>query len=67
MVSDDTEHTVFVAQCLAELPGDLQEFQCKLAWKLRFGHLCLPAGIGFANLLFLLLVLLRAFRRLLLF
>jgi ADP-ribosylglycohydrolase len=49
MVSDDTEHTVFVAQCLAE-GLDAQSFQRKLAWKLRWWLLCVPAGIGFATL-----------------
>lgn len=50
MVSDDTEHTVFVAQCLAESPDDSEDFQRKLAWKLRLWLFCLPAGIGFATL-----------------
>jgi len=50
MVSDDTEHTVFVAQCLAEGAMDSQSFQRKLAWKLRWWLLCIPAGIGFATL-----------------
>ena len=49
MVSDDTEHTVFVAQCLAAAV-DAQSFQKKLAWKLRWWLLCMPAGIGFATL-----------------
>lgn len=49
MVSDDTEHTVFVAQCLAE-DLDAPSFQRKLAWKLRWWLLCIPAGIGFATL-----------------
>ena len=50
MVSDDTEHTVFVAQCLADGPTDPKTFQRKLAWKLRWWLLGLPAGIGFATL-----------------
>jgi len=49
MVSDDTEHTVFVAQCLAE-GLDAPSFQRELAWKLRWWLLCIPAGIGFATL-----------------
>jgi len=49
MVSDDTEHTVFVAQSLAGNP-DAKSFQRLLAWKLRWWLLCLPAGIGFATL-----------------
>jgi ADP-ribosylglycohydrolase len=50
MISDDTEHTVFVAQCLAKSGGDPADFQRRLAWRLRFWLLCLPAGIGFATL-----------------
>jgi len=50
MVSDDTEHTVFVAQCLADNPGNAEEFQRRLAWKLRWWVLCVPAGVGFATL-----------------
>jgi len=50
MVSDDTEHTVFVAQCLASNLPDARSFQQKLGWKLRWWLLCLPAGIGFATL-----------------
>lgn len=50
MVSDDTEHTVFVAQCLASRPEDIMAFQRRLAWKLRWWLLCLPAGVGFATL-----------------
>jgi ADP-ribosyl-[dinitrogen reductase] hydrolase len=50
MVSDDTEHTVFVAQCLAEGAVDASSFQRKLAWKLRWWLLCIPVGIGFATL-----------------
>jgi ADP-ribosylglycohydrolase len=50
MISDDTEHTVFVAQCLAKSGGDSADFQRRLAWCLRFWLLCLPAGIGLATL-----------------
>ena len=50
MVSDDTEHTVFVAQCLARGPVDAKSFQKMLAAKLRWWLLCIPAGIGFATL-----------------
>ena len=50
MVSDDTEHTVLVGQCLALNPPDAQSFQRMLAWKLRWWLLCAPAGIGFATL-----------------
>ncbi len=50
MVSDDTEHTVFVALCLMGSATDSRVFQRKLASKLRLWLLCLPAGIGFATL-----------------
>lgn len=50
MVSDDTEHTVFVAQCLMRASTDSKEFQRLLAWRLRLWLLCIPAGIGFATL-----------------
>jgi len=50
MISDDTEHTVFVAQCLLEEPTDATKFQRRLAWKLRWWLACLPAGVGFATL-----------------
>ena len=35
MVSDDTEHTLFVAQALLTHPDDVDAFQRCLAWKLR--------------------------------
>jgi ADP-ribosylglycohydrolase len=50
MVSDDTEHTVFVAQCLLAAPRDVTKFERKLAWKLKWWLVCVPAGIGFATL-----------------
>jgi len=50
MVSDDTDHSIFVGQCLARNPTDPEQFACSLAWKLRFWLLCLPAGIGMATL-----------------
>jgi len=50
MVSDDTEHTLFVAQALLAHPNDPAAFQRCLAWKLRLWLLGLPAGIGFATL-----------------
>ena len=50
MVSDDTEHTLFVAQALLTHPGDPIAFQRCLAWKLRLWLLGLPAGIGLATL-----------------
>jgi len=50
MVSDDTEHTLFVAQALLTHPDDVDAFQRCLAWKLRLWLLGLPAGIGLATL-----------------
>jgi ADP-ribosyl-[dinitrogen reductase] hydrolase len=50
MVSDDTEHTLFVAQGLLTHPDDVVAFQRCLAWKLRLWLLGLPAGVGFATL-----------------
>ena len=50
MISDDTEHTVFVAQALLEHPDNAAAFQRSLAWKLRLWLLGLPAGIGLATL-----------------
>lgn len=50
MISDDTEHTLFVAQALLCHPQDPVAFQRCLAWKFRFWLLGIPAGIGFATL-----------------
>ena len=50
MVSDDTEHTLFVAQALLAHPDDPMAFLNCLAWKLRLWLLSLPAGIGLATL-----------------
>jgi ADP-ribosyl-[dinitrogen reductase] hydrolase len=50
MISDDTEHTLFVAQALLTHPGNEKQFQRCLAWKLRLWLLGLPAGIGLATL-----------------
>lgn len=50
MVSDDTDHTVFVAQALIRSGGDVDRFRRILAWRLRLWLLCLPAGIGWATL-----------------
>jgi ADP-ribosyl-[dinitrogen reductase] hydrolase len=49
MVSDDTEHTLLVAQSLLEHPADPEAFQRALAWRLRWWMLCLPAGVGLAT------------------
>ena len=50
MISDDTDHTVFVAQSLLAHPVSPSAFQRRLAWCLRLWLLSLPAGIGFATL-----------------
>jgi len=56
MCSDDTEHTVMVAQSLVETAGfakgngDALVFRADLAWRLRWWLLGLPAGIGLATL-----------------
>lgn len=50
MCSDDTEHTIMVAESLLESKGDVRLFIKKLSWKMRFWFLCLPAGIGLATL-----------------
>jgi ADP-ribosylglycohydrolase len=44
MVSDDTEHTLMVAEALLSNPQDAEAFQRALAWKLRWWFLALPAG-----------------------
>ncbi len=50
MVSDDTDHTVFVAQSLLAHPDSPERFAGRLAWCLRLWLLTLPAGVGFATL-----------------
>src|SRR5215469_8582934 len=49
MVSDDTEHTLMVAQTLLEHPDDALKFHRSLAWKLRWWFLGLPGGVGLAT------------------
>ena len=50
MVSDDTEHTFFVAQALLSHGENAIDFKRCLAWKLRWWLLGIPAGIGFGTL-----------------
>lgn len=50
MISDDTEHTIFVAQSLLCHPDSPERFARRLGWCLRGWLLSLPAGIGFATL-----------------
>ena len=42
MISDDTEHTLLVAQALLQHPDNPTAFQQCLAWKLRLWLLGLP-------------------------
>lgn len=49
MISDDTEHTFMVAKTLLDSPDDMECFSRKLAWRLRWWFLCLPAGVGMAT------------------
>lgn len=50
MVSDDTDHTFFVAQALLQHPDDPRDFKASLAWKLRWWLVSIPAGIGWGTL-----------------
>lgn len=49
MWSDDTEHTLILAQALLSSDGDLKRFQKKLARGLKLWLLALPAGVGMAT------------------
>ena len=49
MISDDTEHTLMVAQSLLKHPDDADAFARSLAWRLRWWVLGLPAGVGLAT------------------
>ena len=50
MVSDDTDHSVFVAQALLMHPDDVEGFARRLARGLRWWLLGLPVGLGRATL-----------------
>ncbi len=49
MLSDDTDHTLFVAQALLAHPDSVKKFSRRLGWSLRGWLLSLPAGIGMAT------------------
>ena len=49
LISDDTEHTLMVAQALLSHPDDAAAFQRTLAWKLRWWFVGLPGGVGLAT------------------
>ncbi len=50
MLSDDTEHTLFVAHSLLINSDSAEKFIRSLAWRLRWWLLALPAGVGLATL-----------------
>jgi len=50
MISDDTEHTIFVVQSLIAHADSAQLFVQRLAWCLKWWLLSLPAGVGLATL-----------------
>src|SRR5690348_12444099 len=50
MVSDDTEHTLMVAQALVASRGEPDSFGREFARRLRWWLLGAPAGIGYATL-----------------
>jgi ADP-ribosylglycohydrolase len=49
MISDDTEHTLMVAQALLAQPQNANAFQRALAWKFRWWFAGLPGGVGLAT------------------
>ena len=49
MISDDTEHTLMVAQTLLAYPRDARSFQKSLGWRLRWWFAALPGGVGLAT------------------
>ncbi len=50
MVSDDTEHTCFVAEALLSAKGNPDRFEKHLARSFRHWLLALPPGVGLATL-----------------
>jgi ADP-ribosylglycohydrolase len=49
MISDDTEHTLLVAQALLSHSDDSKAFQRALGWKFRWWFAGLPGGVGHAT------------------
>jgi len=49
MISDDTEHTLFVVQCLLAHPDSAERFGRRLGSCLKWWFASLPAGIGKAT------------------
>jgi len=50
MFSDDTEHSIIVAQCLIESFDDEKLFEKLLKKRMQLWLLALPAGVGFATM-----------------
>jgi ADP-ribosyl-[dinitrogen reductase] hydrolase len=49
MISDDTEHTLMLANALRHSPNDAAQCARNFGWRLRFWLLALPAGVGFTT------------------
>jgi ADP-ribosylglycohydrolase len=49
MISDDTEHTLMVAQALLSHSADHNAFHRALGWKFRWWFAALPGGVGLAT------------------
>ena len=49
-ISDDSEHSLFIAQSLLTHPDDVLAFKRRFAWCLRGWIVGLPAGVGLASL-----------------
>lgn len=49
MISDDTEHSILVAESLIESAGDVSLFEKAFSRRLKWWFLSLPAGIGMAT------------------
>lgn len=49
MWSDDTEHSIMIAQSLLASQGCVEKFRCAFAWELRWWLLGLPSGVGMAT------------------
>jgi len=50
-ISDDSEHSLFIAQSLLKHPDDVLAFKRRFAWCLRGWIIGLPAGVGLATLI----------------
>jgi ADP-ribosyl-[dinitrogen reductase] hydrolase len=49
MLSDDTEHTALVAECLRRSGASIEDFERGLSLRLRGWLACLPPGVGLAT------------------